>query len=83
MKFTIRTMFAAVAGMAILAGCSGATDVSTQPSKAEIDEGVQRRIKEIENRPGLTPEQKEAQIARVRGSTDQKEAESRKEGVGK
>lgn len=83
MKLTIRTMIAAMAGMFLLAGCTGATDVSTQPTKAEIEEGIQRRIKEIENRPGLTPEQREAQIARIRGSTDAKEAESRKEGVGK
>jgi hypothetical protein len=43
----------------LLIGCTGDTSVSKQPSQAEIQAGIDRRVKEIDDNPNLSPEQKE------------------------
>lgn len=40
-----------------VAGCNPATDVSPQPSKAELEAADQRRAAEAQKRTGLTAEQ--------------------------
>lgn len=51
-----------------LVGCTGSTAVSKQPSQAEIQQGVDRRIADIDKMPGLSPEAKERMKQQVRGS---------------
>lgn len=51
-----------------VAGCTGSTAVSKQPSQAEIQQGVERRIADIDKMQGLSPEMKERMKQQVRGS---------------
>ncbi|MBC8063193.1 MAG: hypothetical protein H7Y17_00055 [Chlorobia bacterium] len=52
----------------VLIGCTGSTAVSTQPSAAEIQQGIDRRIAEVDKQQGLTPEMKERMKAQIRGN---------------
>ena len=65
MKLRAWLLFAV--GIAI-AGCTGSTDVSRQPSQAEIQQGVERRMADVDNMSGLSPEAKERMKAQIRGS---------------
>jgi hypothetical protein len=51
-----------------LVGCTGSTAVSKQPSQAEIQQGVERRLADIDKMQGLSPEAKERMKQQVRGS---------------
>lgn len=51
-----------------LAGCTGSTAVSTQPSASEIQQGIDRRIAEVDKMPNLSPEMKERMKAQIRGN---------------
>ncbi|MGV3618102.1 MAG: hypothetical protein ACO1SV_22480 [Fimbriimonas sp.] len=56
----------------VLAGCSNSTEVSRDPSKEEIEKGIQSRLDSVDNIPNLTPEQKEQMKAGIRGSQGEK-----------
>ena len=58
------------------AGCSG-TALSRQPSSAEIDAAVQRRLDAVEQIAGLSAEQKAQMKAHIKGGTStQRESKS-------
>jgi hypothetical protein len=55
-------------GICIVAvGCTGSTAVSTQPSQAEIQQGIERRIADVDKMQ-IPEEQKERMKAQIRGS---------------
>jgi hypothetical protein len=60
-------LLAAVLGSAV-AGCTGSTAVSTQPSQAQIQQGIDRRIADVDKITGLSDEQKERMKSQIRGS---------------
>lgn len=62
-----RTLITLVA-VAAVAGCSGSTAESRQPTKAEIQQGVDKRLAEVDQIQGLSPEQKERMKAQIRGT---------------
>jgi hypothetical protein len=49
-------------------GCTGSTAVSKQPSQAEIQQGVERRMADIDKMQGISPEAKERMKQQIRGS---------------
>lgn len=53
----------------ILAGCSNSTEVSRQPTKEEIDAGIQSRLESVDKIPNLTDEQREQMKAGIRGGS--------------
>lgn len=58
-----------------ISGCTGATDVSTQPSQSEIEEAKQRRLAEIDKMTGLSEQERERMKAQVSGGgNDQSQA---------
>ncbi len=60
-----------------LAGCSGASDVSRQPTQDEIQQGIDRRLAEVDKQPGLTPEMKERMKAQIRGANQGQNARAK------
>ena len=52
-----------------LVGCTGDTSVSKQPTQDEIQEGINRRIKAIDDDPNMTPQAKELAKSRITGSS--------------
>jgi outer membrane biogenesis lipoprotein LolB len=55
--------------LVVLAGCTNSTEVSRQPTKEEIEAGMQGRLDSIDKIPNLTPEQKEKMKAGIRGNS--------------
>jgi hypothetical protein len=55
----------------LAAGCSGSTAVSVQPSQSEIQEGVNRRIADIDKRTDLSDEAKARMKERIAGASSQ------------
>lgn len=51
----------------VVCGCTGATDVSTQPSAAEIQQGIGRRIADVDKMQ-ISSEAKERMKAQIRGN---------------
>lgn len=51
-----------------LIGCTGDTSVSVQPSEKEIQDGIQRRIDQVDKNPGLSAEAKERMKSQIRGN---------------
>jgi hypothetical protein len=62
-----------IAMFGLLAGCNPATDVSREPSAAEIAEAKQRQAAAAEKREGLTPEQREGLNRYYRGTAQNPE----------
>ncbi|HEY0867900.1 MAG TPA: hypothetical protein VGE01_10990 [Fimbriimonas sp.] len=60
-----------LAAALVVAGCTGATDVSKQPSQDEIQAGIQRRLDAIDKDPNMTPQAKEMAKARIQGQAPQ------------
>ena len=59
---------ALIVGLVIVTcGCTGATDVSTQPSAAEIQQGIDRRIADVDKMQ-ISNEAKERMKAQIRGN---------------
>jgi hypothetical protein len=52
----------------VVGGCTGSTAVSNQPSQAEIQQGVERRVADIDKMSGLSAEAKERMKAQIRGN---------------
>ena len=59
-----------ISGLVLFAliGCTGSTAVSTQPSASEIQQGIDRRIAEVDKMQNLSPEMKERMKAQIRGN---------------
>lgn len=77
-----RTHFATLAALgltAVLAGCNPATDVSREPSKDEIQAGIERRLAEIEKLP-ISQAEKDRMKQQVAGQAPS-QADSRKSGL--
>lgn len=64
-----------------LEGCSGATDVSREPSRDEIKEGIDRRLKVLEQ-TNLPEAEKERQRQQILGSVPSQN-QTRESGLGK
>ncbi len=60
------TILVGIVGLAFC-GCSGSTAVSTQPSNEEIQQGISRRIAEVDKMQ-IPEESKERMRAQIRGS---------------
>ena len=52
-----------------MVGCTGSTAVSDQPSEAEIQAGIDRRMKAIDDDPNMTPQAKQIAKDRIKGSS--------------
>jgi hypothetical protein len=50
-----------------IVGCTGSTAVSKQPSQAEIQQGIERRMADIDKMQ-ISPEAKERMKQQIRGS---------------
>lgn len=53
-------LFSIVLASIAVAGCNSATDVSAQPSKADLQQADQRRAAGVQDRKDLSPQQRAA-----------------------
>ena len=68
MRGRAQTLFIGLAAI-LAAGCSGGTAVSVQPSESEIQEGVNRRMAEIDKRADLSDDAKRMMKERIGGAS--------------
>lgn len=69
----IRAKMLAIGLTVVVAGCTGSTAVSKQPSQSEIQQGVERRLAEVDKMQGVSPEMKERMKQQIRGTQGQKD----------
>jgi outer membrane biogenesis lipoprotein LolB len=55
--------------LVVLAGCTNSTENSRQPSKEEIEAGIQTRLDSVDKIPNLTDAQREQMKAGIRGGS--------------
>jgi hypothetical protein len=67
MRGRAQTLFIGLAAI-VATGCSGSTAVSVQPSESEIQEGVNRRMAEIDKRADLSDDAKKMMKERIGGA---------------
>jgi|GEM_PF-5257226 len=66
---TLRQHLTLALPLLVAAGCTGSTAVSQQPSQAEIQQGINRRLAEVDKMQGLSPEAKERMKAQISGKS--------------